>query len=119
LPGYRSVIRIYVTLDGAGVLRACRVQGHAGLRSGGADLVCAAVSVLVRTALRTLSGRQGIDVRGAAPERGLLWMETDYRTEGRDFLAAAGAFLMEGLRSVSEEYPDCCCITVESVPKLA
>jgi uncharacterized protein YsxB (DUF464 family) len=113
------VIRVHVTLDGAGILRSCRVQGHTGSGPRGADLVCAAVSVLVRTALRTLAGKQGIDVRGAAPERGFLWMETDYKTEGRDFLAAAGAFLVEGLRSVSEDYPDCCCIIIESIPEPA
>jgi hypothetical protein len=41
-------------------------------------------------------------------------MEAEYDAEGRDFLAAAGAFLIEGLRSVSEEYPDCCCLTIEN-----
>ncbi|MDR1443524.1 MAG: ribosomal-processing cysteine protease Prp [Treponema sp.] len=111
------MIRVSVTLDGAGALRACRVRGHAGLGPRGADLVCFAVSVLVRTVLRTLSGRPGIDVRGGAPNRGLLWMEADYKAEGRDFLAAAGAFLVEGLRSVSEKYPDCCCITIEPIPE--
>jgi hypothetical protein len=44
-------------------------------------------------------------------------MEADYKAEGRDFLAAAGAFLVEGLRSVSEKYPDCCCITIEPIPE--
>jgi hypothetical protein len=35
-------------------------------------------------------------------------MEVDYSAEGRDYLSAAGAFLIEGLRSVSEAYPDHC-----------
>jgi hypothetical protein len=41
-------------------------------------------------------------------------MEADYSAEGRDFLAAAGAFLIEGLRSVSEAYPDNCGIETEN-----
>jgi uncharacterized protein YsxB (DUF464 family) len=106
------VVRVDVTLDGAGLLRSCRVEGHAGRGPKGMDLVCAAVSVLARSALRTLSGRNGISLRGAAPERGLLWMEVDYNAESRDFLAAVGVFLVEGLRSVSEAYPDCCCINI-------
>ncbi|MDR2136530.1 MAG: ribosomal-processing cysteine protease Prp [Treponema sp.] len=106
------MIRARVALDGAGLLRSCRVEGHAGWGRRGADLVCAAVSVLLRSALRTLSGRKGISLRGAAPDRGLLWMEVDYDAEGRDFLAAAGAFLVDGLRSVAEAYPKCCCITI-------
>jgi hypothetical protein len=40
-------------------------------------------------------------------------MKADYDAEGRDFLAAAGAFLIEGLRSVSQEYPEYCCLTIE------
>jgi uncharacterized protein YsxB (DUF464 family) len=106
------MIRIEVSLDKAGILRSCRVEGHAEAGPKGADLVCAAVSVLVRTAIITLSHQKGIELRGAAPERGLLWMETDYTGEGRDFLAAAGTFLVEGLRSVSEDYPDYCDITI-------
>jgi hypothetical protein len=41
-------------------------------------------------------------------------METDYNVEGRDFLAAVGAFLIEGLRSVSEAYPDNCGIEIKT-----
>ncbi|MDR1972218.1 MAG: ribosomal-processing cysteine protease Prp [Treponema sp.] len=111
------MVGIEVTLDQAGLLRSCRVKGHAGAGKGlfrrGADPVCAAVSILVRTALRTLAGRRGIELRGGAPDRGLLWMEADYTAEGRDFLAAAGAFLIEGLKSVSEDYPGYCGIIIE------
>jgi uncharacterized protein YsxB (DUF464 family) len=107
------MIRVEAALDRRGLLRACRVEGHAGSGPGGRDPVCAAVSVLVRTALRTLSGRKGIIVRGGAPERGLLWMETDCTEEGREFLAVAGTFLIEGLMSVSEDFPDCCRIDIQ------
>jgi uncharacterized protein YsxB (DUF464 family) len=110
------VIRIEAALDRAGLLRACRVEGHAGSGLRGGDPVCAAVSALLRAALRTLSGRKGISVRGGAPERGLLWMEADYTEEGREFLAAAGAFLIEGLMSVSEDFPDCCRIDIQRDP---
>jgi hypothetical protein len=39
-------------------------------------------------------------------------MEVDYDAESRDFLAAAGTFLVEGLRAVAEAYPDCCRINI-------
>jgi uncharacterized protein YsxB (DUF464 family) len=106
------MIRIDAAFDEAGLLRSCRVEGHSGRGSSGTDIICAAVSVLVRTAFRTLSGRDGIDVRGSAPERGFFLLEADYTLRGRDFLAAAGAFLIEGLVSVSEDYPDFCEITL-------
>jgi uncharacterized protein YsxB (DUF464 family) len=106
------MIRIEAAVDEAGLLRSCRVQGHAGAGPRGSDIVCAAVSVLARTALRVLSRREGITVRGEAPERGIISMEIDYAANGRDFLAAAGAFLVEGLQSVAGEYPDYCVMHV-------
>jgi uncharacterized protein YsxB (DUF464 family) len=117
------LIQIDAVLDKAGLLKSCTVKGHAGFTGGfwhkrtgkaGADIVCAAVSVLVRTALRLFSGKKGIEVRGAAPERGLLWMELDYTAEGRDFLSTAGEFLLEGLKGVSEDYPKNCKMTIHS-----
>jgi uncharacterized protein YsxB (DUF464 family) len=107
------MVCVKAAVDRRGLLRACRVEGHAGAGTKGGDPVCAVVSVLVRTALRTLSGRKGIAVRGGAPERGFLWMEVDCTEEGREFLAAAGAFLIEGLVSVSEDFPDYCKVDIQ------
>ena len=99
-------------MDDAGLLRSCLIQGHAGAGPRGGDIVCAAVSVLARTALRVLSRREGITVRGEAPERGVIRMEIDYAGNGREFLSAAGSFLLEGLESVVGEYPDYCVMHV-------
>ena len=104
------MITIDVVVDEAGLLDSCRVEGHAGVGPRGGDVVCAAVSILVRTALRTLSGQEGVSVRGSAPERGVLWMEADCVESGASFLAATTAFLAEGLRSVAEDYPDHCSV---------
>ena len=102
-----------MVLDEAGLLRSCRVSGHAGAAKRGEDIVCAAVSVLTRTIIRVLSGRKGIIIRGDIPEQGNFYMETEYTPEGREFLDAAGTFLMEGLLSVSAEFPDYCKVIVE------
>jgi len=106
------MIQADVVLDQAGLLRACRVVGHAGAGKRGYDIVCAAVTVLTRTIIRVLSGRKGIAVRGI-PDKGNFYIETEYTPEGREFLDAAGAFLIEGLNSVSEEFPDYCRVTIE------
>jgi uncharacterized protein YsxB (DUF464 family) len=109
------MIRIDAALDEAGLLRSCRVCGHAGAGPKGGDIVCAAVSVLTRTALAVLSRQEGITVRGEAPERGIVRMDIEYTGSGREFLSAAGAFLLEGLKSVAGEYPEYCtmCVTEE------
>jgi len=108
------LVEIEAVLEADGTLRACKASGHAGAGKAGTDIVCAAVSVLMRTALNVLSGRKGITVRGGAPEKGLLWLEADYDADGRDFLFAAGVFLIEGLKSVAQEYPKNCKLTIKN-----
>jgi uncharacterized protein YsxB (DUF464 family) len=100
------MIGIDAAFDEAGLLRSCEVRGHAMAGPAGYDLVCAAVSILTRTAFRVLSKREGIILRGGAPERGIFRMETEYQEAGREFLAACGAFLMDGLDSVAGMYPE-------------
>jgi len=106
------VIEIEAVLDSEGILRACKAAGHAGAGKTGTDIVCAAVSVLLRTALDVLSDREGIVLKGGAPEKGRLWLETEYNANGKDFLFAAGEFLIRGLLSVAEEFPDKCKLTI-------
>ena len=107
------MIQADVVLDEAGLLRSCRVSGHSGAGPRGGEVVCAAVSVLTRTIVRVLSGREDISIRGSIPERGDFRLELEYSPGGREFLAAAGAFLVEGLLSVSAEYPDYCKVIIE------
>ena len=107
------LVEVNLVLDGAGMLRACRVEGHAGAGTNGNDIVCAAVSVLTRTMIRVLNGKKGIMIRGDVSKKGSYRIETEYTPEGRDFLAGAGAFLVEGLTSVSGEYPDNCKVIIE------
>jgi len=107
------MIQAELVLDEAGLLRSCLVRGHAGAGKRGSDIVCAAVSVLTRTIIRVLSERKGITLRGSIPGDGNFYMETEYTPEGREFLDAAGTFLIEGLNSVSGEFPDYCKVTIE------
>jgi uncharacterized protein YsxB (DUF464 family) len=106
------LVQIEAVFDENGILRSCRASGHAGAGPKGTDIVCAAVSVLLRTAVRALSGREGITVRCDAPEPGFLLLEADYTAAGKDFLSAAGVFLIEGLASIAEEYPQNCTLTI-------
>ena len=107
------MITIAVVLDKSGLLKSCDIRGHAEAGKRGDDIVCAAVSALIRTAPVVLSGREGIAVRSEAPERGVFTLETEAHSQaGRDFLAAAGSFLVEGLQSVAEEYPGNCKMTI-------
>jgi hypothetical protein len=108
------LIEIEAVLDETGTLMACEARGHAGAGKKGTDIVCAAVSVLMRTAHRTLSNRKGITIHCDAPEPGHFRLQADYSADGREFLFAAGVFLTEGLLSVAEEFPDYCKLTIRT-----
>jgi hypothetical protein len=69
----------------------------------------------MRTALINLSGRKGITVRSGAPEKGQMWLEADYEAEEKEFLYAAGVFLMEGLSSVCLKYPKNCRLNISTL----
>ncbi|GHU67054.1 hypothetical protein FACS189447_08870 [Spirochaetia bacterium] len=106
------MIQAEVVLDG-GLLKSCRIHGHAGAGPKGSDIVCAAVSVLADTVFRTLSKGEGIKVQGKTPERGVCWIEVEGTSGSRGFLEAAGIFLCEGLLSVEEQYPKLCQVNIE------
>ena len=109
------MIEIEAILEENGTLRACKALGHAGAGKAGTDIVCAAVSVLMRTAFSVLSNRKGITVRYGAPETGQFWLEADYEAEGKDFLFTAGVFLIEGLSSIAQEFPQNCRLNINTV----
>jgi uncharacterized protein YsxB (DUF464 family) len=109
------MIHIEAVVEDDGTLRACKASGHARAGKAGNDIVCAAVSVLLRTALKTLSGRKGITLDGGAPEKGQLWLEAGYEAEGKEFLFAVGVFLIEGLSSVAQEFPNNCKFTIKNL----
>jgi uncharacterized protein YsxB (DUF464 family) len=108
------MVAVEVILDEAGRMSSCRVAGHSGAGPRGGDIVCASVSVLAKAALRTLSSRDGITVRGDAPERGSFWMTTECAEGEGVFLLAVTAFLVEGFSSVSQEYPDYCSLRIQT-----
>jgi uncharacterized protein YsxB (DUF464 family) len=100
-----AMIRIELCLDKFGLLKSCRVSGHAGAGPKGEDVVCAAVSVLTRTAYSVLSSREGLKIRASAPKRGEFQMKIDDFGTDEAFLSAIQRFLQEGLQSVSAEFP--------------
>jgi uncharacterized protein YsxB (DUF464 family) len=106
------MVTIQAALDADGVLRSCAVKGHAQSGPMGQDIVCAAVSVLSRTAVTLLSQAKGVTLRVNAPRRGELYFEADYDASGRQFLCDTAAFLLEGFESIARDYPVNCRIKI-------
>jgi uncharacterized protein YsxB (DUF464 family) len=109
------VIKIEAVIEDDGTLRACKASGHAGAGKTGSDIVCASISVLMRTAFNSLSGRKGIVAHSGAPEKGEFWLTADYTAEGKEFLFAGGVFLINGLSSVAQEFPQNCELNISTL----
>ena len=91
-----------------GSLASCRALGHARFAERGSDIVCSAVTVLLRTTMQALSETEGVFVRLDAPDRGALDFDVSAESapaESRAALVYAGRFLEAGLASLVREYP--------------
>jgi len=97
------VIDVLVELDADSRLLSFEAAGHANHGIKGYDIVCAAVTILLRTTVRVLSSIEA-DVR--AEKRGNLQfriLRSD--DEQAERLRYAAEFLWLGITSLQEEYP--------------
>ena len=101
------------------MLVRCDAEGHAGAAARGSDIVCAAVSVLMRSMARAVAGHAGINSRFSAPNRGKFSFSAEYAPAAKDYLCAAGTFLIEGIKSIIEEYPQHCSLHIATLPSTA
>jgi len=102
-----------LSLDADGAVAAFSASGHADRGGRGTDIVCAAFTVLARTAYRSLEGLAGIELQGEAREPGSLSFSV--RRPARDTETARGiaVFFETGLGDLAREYPDAVAVTIE------
>jgi uncharacterized protein YsxB (DUF464 family) len=100
------VIEIRVRLDKLECLQAFRASGHARAAGAGEDIVCAAVTVLLRTCARLLSDREKRSVVVKAPEPGELSLVLEPPPERIEWLRGVTDFLLAGIAGLQSEYPD-------------
>lgn len=92
-----------------GMLQGCKAEGHAGYATKGSDIVCSAVTVLLRTVLRILENTDGIEIKAGELKRGFLSFSIKVTKSSPELeigLKYAGMFLDTGISSVVQEYPD-------------
>jgi hypothetical protein len=103
-----------LALDPEGRPLHFEAEGHAETGAWGDSLVCAAFSVLVRSAYEALSGLPGAKVEGLAPERGSLRFSVhDLPVEAGERAAGIADFLRVGLAGLEREYPGEVGLTIE------
>lgn len=116
------MIRVRLERAKSGEFVSCEAKGHADFDARGSDIVCSAVTVLLRTAAEVLSKTDGINVAFEAKERGSMRFclsgkegavnASDFSVENpeigaemRASLVCVANFLEFGISSVAREYP--------------
>jgi uncharacterized protein YsxB (DUF464 family) len=108
------MIEATLVLDPDGRPLRFEADGHSGKGKAGSNLVCAAFSVLARSAFETLAGLPGADVEGSAPERGSLrFVVRHLPSECAEKAAGIADFLLVGISGLEREYPGEVGLTIE------
>lgn len=98
---------VLLVCGGDGSIKSCTASGHAGFAAKGKDIVCAAETLLLRTALQVLESIDGIEVFVDASRRGFLSfsVKAGYDESNVERLSCVADFIRTGIKSLSEEYP--------------
>lgn len=92
-----------------GAVLKCKALGHAGFAKSGNDIVCSAVTILMRTALQLFSETSGIDFQTDTSARGLISFSAELKKSDSvlgERISTIGDFLQKGFESLSEEFPE-------------
>jgi len=92
-----------------GVLKNCQANGHANFSKKGSDIVCAALSVLLRTAMEVLSHTENVLLTADTSSRGNLAFTVQVKDDLPDTvirLQSVTDFIRTGIKSLSSEYPE-------------
>ena len=101
-------------LDADGRPVRFEADGHSGLGKKGSNLVCAAFSVLARSAYESLAGLPGIQIEGSAPEKGSIQFAVSHLpSEVGERAAGIADFLLAGISGLEREYPGEVGLTIE------
>ncbi len=107
------MIRVIIRLRANGELWSVDVAGHAGQAASGNDIVCAAVTALVRSSARLLEHDRRYVVEGGASEPGRLRFTVKRSASGAEtYLRGVGDLLVLGLSDIAREYPDRCSVNI-------
>lgn len=102
------MITAAAVVDSSSRLVKLDVDGHAGYGAEGYDIVCSAVTVLVRTAGRILLSQPERICDFESAERGSFKLYVYGTDEGkRDWMRGITDFLLNGLSDLEREYPAC------------
>jgi uncharacterized protein YsxB (DUF464 family) len=99
------MITAVAVVDSSSCLIRLDVTGHADFSKTGEDIVCSAVSILIRTAGRVLLSRFGKQCCVALDEKGSFKLEVLKISDGRrEWMKGITEFLLNGLSDLEKDY---------------
>ena len=107
------MIHIFITLDSEGIVSKVIADGHSEFEKRGRNIVCAAATVLLRTAARQFEAIKEVELRGEAETPGSLNFVIEWYKQNRiAYLKGITDFLVKGIDDLSIEYPSECSLTI-------
>ena len=103
------MIDIRVTIDEEGNLGSLKASGHSSAEKG-SSIVCAAVSAQLRSVVRVLETRTGLDAVISADEPGFLELFVKSVSGDAVWLTGVTDVLLAGLLEMERDFPDECSI---------
>jgi uncharacterized protein YsxB (DUF464 family) len=107
------MIRATAILGAGGCLLSFKASGHAAAGDRGYDIVCAAFSVLARTAYEALRALPGTEIDGEAAEPGKLSFRVMRGAASPERAAGIADFLVAGIGGLARDYPDAVELVIE------
>ena len=102
------MIEIRIALDQGGNLKSLKAEGHSMSAPKGSNIVCAAVSAQLRSAVRVLAGAPGCSTAVSAERDGFLELSVKAGNGENRWLTGVTDVLLAGLMETEREYPGEC-----------
>lgn len=102
------MITVRATVAQDGCLSSLAVTGHASLGAGpaGDNVICAAVTAIVRACADAVTNRESIRVSGRAASPGELHMVVEAEEAEREWLRGVTDVLLTGIGRIAQESAD-------------
>ena len=101
------MIQVLLECSEKGLLQTCVAEGHANYAPKGSDIVCSALSCLLRTVLAQLQSVKTLKLKTEILDRGMLAFSVEeFSNEDEFLLKYASDFLKTGIGQLVQEFPN-------------
>lgn len=92
-----------------GTVLQCKASGHSGFAKSGKDIVCSAITILMRTAIELLSETSEVEFKTDTSLRGNLSFSARVKKSDsilQERILTIGDYLERGFGSLCKEFPE-------------